>query len=369
MDKLKEKTQIQGQLLAWYRSIRRDLPWRQTKNPYYIWVSEVMLQQTQVDTVIPYYNRFITQFPTMEDLAFAEEEAVLKLWEGLGYYSRARNLQAGVKEVVENYMGQLPTDRSEILKIKGIGPYTSGAILSIAFNKSEPAVDGNVMRVLSRLFLIDDDIAKAKTRQIFEQLLYQLIPNNAASDFNQALMELGALVCKPKQPKCEECPLANVCMANAEGIQPLYPFKSKKTKTTRLAYQVLLLKDKNNKFLVHQRPEKGLLANLWEFPMLQGEDTVSEDQLMLWVEEELGVHGLGTPRKLDKVITHTFSHLQWQLNVWVLNGTYEHIELKPSYRLLSEEELSELPFPVAHQKIWEYASPKLTRPEKGISKN
>jgi A/G-specific adenine glycosylase len=361
MDQL--KTEIQGQLLTWYRSIRRDLPWRRTKNPYYIWVSEVMLQQTQVDTVIPYYSRFITQFPTMEDLAFAEEESVLKLWEGLGYYSRARNLQAGVKEVVENYMGKLPTERSEILKIKGIGPYTSGAILSIAFNKSEPAVDGNVMRVLSRLFLIEDDIAKAKTRQIFEQLLYKLIPDNEASDFNQALMELGALVCKPKQPKCEDCPLANVCMANREGIQLSYPVKSKKTKTTRLAYQVLLLKDMNNHYLVHQRPEKGLLANLWEFPMLEGEDTVTEDQIMLWVEEELGMKGLDTPLKLDQIVTHTFSHLQWHLNVWVINGANQHLELKPSYKLLSEEELSQLPFPVAHQKIWEYASPKLIEQE------
>ncbi|HSU80353.1 MAG TPA: A/G-specific adenine glycosylase [Candidatus Angelobacter sp.] len=360
MNKLMEKTQIQRQLLEWYRTIRRDLPWRRTKDPYYIWVSEVMLQQTQVDTVIPYYNRFITQFPTMEDLAKAREETVLKLWEGLGYYSRARNLQAGVKEVVENYMGEIPTERSEILKIKGIGPYTSGAILSIAFNKSEPAVDGNVMRVLSRLFLIKDDIAKPKTRQTFEQLLYDLIPDNEASDFNQALMELGALVCKPKQPKCDECPLANGCMANIEGAQSAYPVKSKKTKTTKKAYQVLLLKDTNGCYLVHQRPENGLLASLWEFPMLQGDDTITKDQLKLWMVKELGMESLDTPQKLDQTLTHTFSHLEWHLNVWVLTGAFGHRELPPSYRLLNEEELSTLPFPVAHQKIWEYASPRLS---------
>lgn len=359
MDKLIKQLEIQDQLLAWYRRIRRDLPWRRTKNPYYIWVSEVMLQQTQVDTVIPYYNRFITQFPTMEDLAFAEEETVLKLWEGLGYYSRARNLQAGVKEVVENYSGKLPTERTEILKIKGIGPYTSGAILSIAFNKNEPAVDGNVMRVLSRLFLIEEDIAKVKTRQTFEQLLYKLIPNNEASDFNQALMELGALICKPKQPKCEACPLANCCKANDEGSQLTYPVKSKKTKTTRLTYQVLLLKDTTNRFMVHQRPENGLLANLWEFPMLKGDETSSEKQIKAWMEEELGMICQDAPVKLKQTLSHTFSHLRWHLNVWIVRNALTGRELGPAYKLLSEAELSELPFPVAHQKIWEYASPKL----------
>lgn len=205
------------ELLSWYERSKRDLPWRRHRDPYYIWVSEIMLQQTRVDTVIPYFQRFIERFPTIRDLAEAPEEEVLKCWEGLGYYSRARNLQAAAKQVMERHGGIVPDTKAEVSALKGVGPYTTGAILSIAFNRPEPAVDGNVMRVLSRYFLIEEDVAKAGTRTLMEELAAELIPEGRASDFNQALMELGALVCTPKSPQCLICPVMARCAGRLEG--------------------------------------------------------------------------------------------------------------------------------------------------------
>ncbi len=211
MDQTEQKEYFSGHLLEWYMENKRDLPWRRHRDPYYIWVSEIMLQQTRVDTVIPYFKRFIERFPTVEALADAPEQDVLKCWEGLGYYSRARNLQAAAKQVKELHGGQVPDDRAAVFALKGVGPYTAGAILSIAFNKPEPAVDGNVMRVLSRYFLIEEDIMKGSTRALMEGLVTELIPEGRASDFNQALMELGALVCTPKSPHCLTCPVMEHC--------------------------------------------------------------------------------------------------------------------------------------------------------------
>lgn len=333
------------QLVRWFLDNKRDLPWRRTKNPYYIWISEVMLQQTQVDTVIPYYKSFIEKYPTPEDLALADEEQVLKQWEGLGYYSRARNLQKGVREVVENYNGKIPENRKEILAIKGIGPYTAGAVLSIAFNQPEPAVDGNVMRVISRVFLIDDDISKAKTRKKFEEILYSLIPDDAASSFNQGLMELGALICRPKQPKCSECPLKNLCQGYAEGVPLEYPVKSKKIKSQTYYYKVIVLENMDNKILIHKREGTGLLANLYEFPMLPTDEK----------ENISAIHKLIDPQSVknaDIHVTHTFSHLKWDLNVCTARIKNETSLPDESYRWVSEEEIEQLPIPVPHQKIW-----------------
>jgi A/G-specific adenine glycosylase len=221
------KTTFSRELLAWYRSGNRDLPWRRSRDPYFIWVSEIMLQQTRVDTVIPYFNRFVERFPTVRDLAEAPEEDVLKLWEGLGYYSRARNLQAAAREVTERYGGKIPDDKEAVSGLKGVGPYTAGAILSIAFNRPEPAVDGNVMRVLSRYFCIDEDIARPATRIRMEGLARELIPEGAAGDFNQALMELGALVCTPRSPHCLICPVMEHCAGRIAGREEELPVKSK----------------------------------------------------------------------------------------------------------------------------------------------
>ncbi|GGD47232.1 A/G-specific adenine glycosylase [Paenibacillus nasutitermitis] len=261
------------ELLGWYRENKRILPWRMNRDPYRIWVSEVMLQQTRVDTVIPYYERFMEKFPTAAALAEAPEEEVLKAWEGLGYYSRARNLQAGASEVLERHGGVVPDNKDAVSSLRGVGPYTAGAIMSIAFNRPEPAVDGNVMRVLSRFFCLEDDIAKPSTRVKIEKLAQSLIPEGAAGDFNQALMELGALVCTPKSPGCLTCPVMAHCEGRMAGKEHVLPIKTKAKPPrpeTRLAALIVGSGEHAGKVLVRQRQSSGLLARMWELPHVMG---------------------------------------------------------------------------------------------------
>ncbi|WP_090583400.1 A/G-specific adenine glycosylase [Paenibacillus sp. OV219] len=257
------------ELLSWYLANRRDLPWRQNRDPYRVWVSEIMLQQTRVDTVIPFYERFMAKFPTAAALAEAPEADVLKSWEGLGYYSRARNLQAGAREVLSRHGGIVPDDKEAVAALRGIGPYTTGAIMSIAFNRPEPAVDGNVMRVLSRYFCLEEDIAKPATRVGIEKIAAALIPEGAAGDFNQALMELGALVCTPKSPGCLTCPVMQHCEGRMAGKEHILPIKTKAKPPrpeTRLAAIITGSGEHAGRILVRQRPESGLLAQMWELP-------------------------------------------------------------------------------------------------------
>lgn len=328
-------------LVEWFEEEKRDLPWRHTKDPYKIWVSEVMLQQTRVDTVIPYYNRFMESFPTLELLAEAPQEYLLKHWEGLGYYSRARNLQAGVREVLESYGGIVPDNRHEISKLKGIGPYTAGAILSIAYNKPEHAVDGNVMRVLSRVLNIHDDIALPKTKKIFEAAVEELIDPENASSFNQGLMELGALICSPTSPKCLLCPVRDYCTAFNEGEPENLPIKSKKVKMKHISYDVFVCEDEEGRILMEQRPEEGLLANMWQFPMVEQED----DSLIKFAQHyELKVQAH------QQIITfkHIFSHLTWHVNAYYMKSkTGEKGEW------LTREQIELLPMPVPMLKIWQ----------------
>ncbi|QHT59773.1 A/G-specific adenine glycosylase [Paenibacillus lycopersici] len=257
------------ELLTWYLGHKRDLPWRLNRDPYRVWVSEIMLQQTRVDTVIPYYERFMAKFPTAAALAMAPEAEVLKCWEGLGYYSRARNLQAGAREVLARHGGVVPDDKEAVSALRGVGPYTAGAIMSIAFNRPEPAVDGNVMRVLSRYFCLEEDIAKPATRVNIEKLAASLIPDGSAGDFNQALMELGALVCTPKSPGCLTCPVMMHCEGRMAGKEHILPIKTKAKpprRETRIAALVTGSGEHAGKLLVRQRPESGLLAQMWELP-------------------------------------------------------------------------------------------------------
>ncbi|MBV6717089.1 A/G-specific adenine glycosylase [Paenibacillus chitinolyticus] len=267
-----QKRFFSANLLAWYLIHRRDLPWRRSRNPYYIWISEVMLQQTRVDTVIPYFHRFVDLFPTVEALAVAPEDEVLKAWEGLGYYSRARNLQQAVREVHERYGGIVPDTKEDISSLRGVGPYTSGAILSIAYNKPEPAVDGNVMRVLSRYFLIEDDIAKPAARVGMERLARDLIPEGSAGDFNQALMELGAMVCTPRSPQCLTCPVMDHCSGRLAGREETLPVKSKAKPPKPERRLVALIEGEGEnagRILIRQRPQEGLLARMWELPHVE----------------------------------------------------------------------------------------------------
>jgi len=270
-----------SELLNWYDVNKRDLPWRRSRDPYHIWVSEIMLQQTRVDTVIPYFHRFIERFPTIEALADAPEDDVLKCWEGLGYYSRARNLQSAARQITEQYGGVMPSGKEEVAGLKGVGPYTAGAIRSIAFNIPAAAVDGNVMRVLSRYFLIEDDIMKIKTRTRMEELVLTLVPEGRASDFTQALMELGALICTPKSPKCLVCPVMEHCAGRLEGKEESLPVKTK-AKPPRPEHRLAAIVEgtgvHEGKILIRKRPAAGLLAGMWELPHIEvpsGASTVS----------------------------------------------------------------------------------------------
>lgn len=330
--------QFRHALVEWFNREQRDLPWRRTKDPYKIWVSEVMLQQTRVDTVIPYYNRFIDRFPTIETLADAPSEELLKHWEGLGYYSRARNLQSGVREVVENYGGIVPNTRHDISKLKGVGPYTAGAILSIAYNQPEHAVDGNVMRVLSRVLLIEADIALLKTKKIFEEAVEYLIDPHHCSSFNQGLMELGALICTPTSPKCLLCPVRDYCIALHEGKQEQLPVKTKKAKMTHLTYDVFVCLDEQGRVLLEKRPDNGLLADMWQFSMIEKNDDI---------EQCYGV-------KVEKQQTllsfkHIFSHLTWHIDSYIA-VCQSTITTQGSW--FTQAEVEALPMAVPMLKIW-----------------
>ncbi|MFC4410191.1 A/G-specific adenine glycosylase [Chungangia koreensis] len=338
MENFDQKEAFRQALTGWFNAEKRDLPWRQTKDPYKIWVSEVMLQQTRVDTVIPYYERFIDAFPTIHDLANAPEDVLLKKWEGLGYYSRARNLQAGVREVVEQYNGIVPDNRPTISSLKGVGPYTAGAILSIAYGKPEHAVDGNVMRVLSRILLITEDIAKPKTRKIFEAAVTNLIDHEDPSSFNQGLMELGALICTPTSPKCLLCPVRDFCQAFHEGKERALPVKTKAKKTKEIQFLSLVIQNEQGKWLMEKRPKGGLLADMWQFPLVE---SLTDD-----VKNVYGIE----KASLFLEFKHIFSHLTWNIKCMAAHSTKAD-DLSENCRWFSEEEMEELPLPVPMQKI------------------
>ncbi|RKQ31405.1 A/G-specific adenine glycosylase [Oceanobacillus halophilus] len=341
---------FQYDLLDWYYENKRNLPWRESQDPYKVWVSEIMLQQTKVDTVIPYFERFLTKFPTVYDLAKADEQDVLKTWEGLGYYSRARNLQSAVKEVVEKYGGKIPDTPDELGSLKGVGPYTKGAILSIAYNQPEPAVDGNVMRVFSRVLKIEEDIAKAKTKKTFESVVREVISKEDPSSFNQAIMDLGATICTPTSPACLLCPVQEYCRAFAEGVQEDLPIKTKAKKQKKKSYAVLMIKDEAGRYIIEKRPDNGLLANLWQFPMIPL-DEVTVDHVSDWLYKEYGL-SVKLGEKLGD-ISHVFSHLKWELVVYAAVTSDAKSE-DERLKFVDKQEVEEYPFPVSHQKMMKY---------------
>jgi len=259
---------LAGQVVAYYRAHRRDLPWRRTRDPYAIWVSEVMLQQTRVATVIPYWERWLERFPTVEALARAPLDQVLELWSGLGYYSRARNLHSGAREVVARWGGRLPGDPADLTRIPGIGRYTAGAIASIAFDRAAPLVDGNVARLLARVFALDDDVKSTAGAARLWRLAGELVPADAPGDFNQGLMELGATVCTPRDPDCAACPLAGGCRARALGIAaelPRMPARPRAGELPLLRVAAAWVEGRGRILLARRRPE-GLYGGLWELP-------------------------------------------------------------------------------------------------------
>ncbi len=270
---------LRRRLLEWYRRSRRDLPWRPTPdrpaNPYHVLVSEAMLQQTQVATVLPYFERFITAFPTVADLAAADEQRVLKLWQGLGYYRRARNLHAAAKMIVETFDGAVPATVDQLLQLPGVGRYTAGAIASIAYGVEAPILDGNVARVLARIYRIADPVDQPATRKRLWELAEQLAPGEAPGDLNQAMMELGALVCTPKGPRCMFCPASDGCGAFAAGLTDALPAASPKRKPKAVTHRVLAI-ERGGRFLFERRPETGLWSNMWQLPTAENGDDLAQ---------------------------------------------------------------------------------------------
>lgn len=268
---------IGEKLIFWYKKHRRELPWRQTNDPYRIWLSEIILQQTRVAQGLNYYERFTEAYPTLTDLAEAPEEEVLKLWQGLGYYSRARNLLKAARVVKESHEGYFPSSSSELKKLPGIGPYTSAAIASIAFNEAVPVVDGNVFRVLSRLYAISTPIDNLAARKEFEQAARALMADHKPGAFNQALMELGALVCTPVNPKCHDCPFQAACVAFADGNTDSYPVKARKVKQRKRFFHYFVV-TQHEKFWLKKRIEKDIWQHLFDFPLLESEELLNPEQ-------------------------------------------------------------------------------------------
>lgn len=304
-------------LLTWYQHNKRDLPWRHTKDAYAVWISEIMLQQTRVEAVKPYYARFIAVCPTVQALATLDEEKLMKLWEGLGYYSRARNLQKAARTVVERYEGSMPQSYEELRKLSGIGDYTAGAIASIAFGVRVPAVDGNVLRVLSRVSGSREDIALSATKDAMRQALLPLIPE-AAGDFNQALIEIGATVCVPNgEAKCDVCPLASECVAAREHLTDELPVRSAKKPRKTVPLTVLIIRD-GDRTVLCKRPPTGLLAGLYELPNTEGH--LGEAQTLEYVRS-LGFEPLRIERIEDA--KHIFTHLEWHMIAYSVRVTPE----------------------------------------------
>lgn len=300
-------------LLEWFEKNQRTLPWRDNPEPYRVWVSEIMLQQTRVEAVKPYFNRFLEKLPTIEHLAKAGEDELLKLWEGLGYYNRVRNMQKTAQILVSDYEGEMPKDYELLLKLPGIGSYTAGAVASISYGIPVPAVDGNVLRILSRVTGDESDVLSPKTKKKYEEILKETMPKDKAGMFNQALMELGAIVCVPNgAPKCTECPWKDFCRAKAENTTDSIPRKAKK-KPRKIEEKTILIIRPGEQVIIKKRPEKGLLAGLYEFPNLEGKKNKKEVLAFL---ETLGYKPIHI-KKLDQA-KHIFSHVEWHMSGYAI---------------------------------------------------
>ena len=300
-------------LLQWFGENARVLPWRENPAPYRVWVSEIMLQQTRVEAVKPYFERFMERLPTIQELAECQEDSLLKLWEGLGYYNRVRNMQKAAQQIVIDYQGNFPDTYEEILSLKGIGNYTAGAIASIAYGIPVPAVDGNVLRVVSRVSADNSDIMKQSVRAKVEQALQSIIPKGQAGAFNQALMELGAMVCVPNgAPLCGECPWQGFCEARIQGMWQDLPVKSK-AKPRRIEEKTVFVIRDGERVLLHKRPAKGLLAGMYEFPNTKGH--LTEEEALCWVKGQKL-----SPIRIQKLeeAKHIFSHVEWHMTGYVV---------------------------------------------------
>ncbi len=337
-----------GPLLNWYRENARTLPWREEPTPYRVWISEIMLQQTRVQAVLPYFDRFMKELPDIRALAEVEEDRLLRLWEGLGYYSRAKNLKKAAMLLVETYGGSMPDEWDALLALPGIGRYTAGAVLSIAFQKPFPAVDGNVLRIITRLTASKEDIGKESFRREVEELLKNEYTDANARELTQALMELGALVCVPNHPpKCEECPWEKLCLAHQNGEETAFPVKKKAKERHKEKRTILLIRD-GERVVLKKRPPKGLLAGLYEFPGEEGE--LDRQQALSRVE------GMGfKPLRIEEApkAKHIFSHVEWEMTGYLIR--IEETEAAPEQILLVDRtEAQNYSIPSAFRKYVEF---------------
>ncbi len=337
-------SQLRKELLAWYDAHKRDLPWRRTGDPYAIWVSETMLQQTRVDTVIPYYERFLERFPTVQDLANAETEAVYEAWTGLGYYSRARNLQAAARSIVADHAGELPRSAAALRELKGIGRYTAGAVASIAFDHCEPLVDGNVMRVFARLFGLREQIARPEVVEHAWRIAAALVEGSRPGDLNQALMELGAIVCTPKSPLCLSCTLRPRCDAAQAGDADTLPIKAKKARARKVRAAAAWI-ERRGRILAVRRPESGLLGGMWELPSAElTRGARVEDALPAALAAHLGLECEANEQLGE--IEHLFTHRRLRLAIYRVTaraGRVRRGEAYAEHRWLSPDALAHLP--------------------------
>ena len=352
-------------LLAWYDNEKRDLPWRRTKNPYHIWVSEIMLQQTQVVTVIPYYERFLAWFPTVDALAKAPEEKLLKAWEGLGYYSRVRNMQKAAQEIMDDFNGEFPSTYDDILSLKGIGPYTAGAIASIAFDLPEPAVDSNVMRVMARLFEVNYDIGDPKNRKIFQAIMEVLIDPERPGDFNQALMDLGTDIESAKNPRPDESPIRFFSAAYLHGTYDKYPIKLPKKKPKPLQIQAFVIRNSKGDFLLEKNTDGRLLGGFWSFPIMEtdfigqqldlfetdnAKNTLKTTSQKTLFKEDYQLNPTWTNKTFNHV-KHTFSHQKWTIELIEGSVNSNDFTKDKELRWVAQDQLSTYPMATPQKKM------------------
>ncbi|MDY3974602.1 A/G-specific adenine glycosylase [uncultured Veillonella sp.] len=352
------------ELLAWYDIHKRDLPWREMKDPYKVWVSEIMSQQTRIEAMKPYYENWMRLFPTKEALAAASEDEVVRAWQGLGYYSRARNLRLGVQEVMQRYGGEIPKNRKDLESIKGIGAYTAGAVLSIVYNMREAAIDGNVLRVYARLYKVHEDIMRSAGKKKITALVEATLPAHRPGDFNQALMDFGSRVCIPKSPRCQECPLVPWCEAHKAGVEAELPTRIVNKKVPIISVVTGLLYNEKGEYLLHRRPNTGLLQSMWEFPSVEvpREEFLDKKVEVTPVgikplEDLLVTLGLTGTVKEERItrLRHVFSHRCWDMEAYSVEiSSALECTVDENWRWVKPADFIHLPWAGPHGKLTVY---------------